>query len=110
RDLLDGLGVLGLLIIAIMIWRVGEFSSFLYQGGFVVLSLATWMVLMPLAHPACRLGRIVGIRPLRWVGVRSYGIYLWQTPVIVLTAANAQNPQDEGLLRKALQFAAILAI
>lgn len=110
RDLLDGLGVLGLLIIAIMIWRVGEFSSFLYQGGFVVLSLATVMVLMPLAHPACRLGRILGVRPLRWVGVRSYAIYLWQTPVIVLTAANAQNPQDEGLVRKVLQLAAIFAI
>ena len=55
--LLDGLGVLGLLIIALMIWRTGEFSPFLYRGGFVVLSLATVMVLMPLAHPACRLGR-----------------------------------------------------
>ncbi|HEY2714610.1 MAG TPA: acyltransferase family protein [Solirubrobacterales bacterium] len=110
RDLLDGLGVLGLLIIAIMVWRVGEFSSFLYEGGFVVLSLATVMVLMPLAHPACRLGRYLGVRPLRWVGVRSYGIYLWQTPVIVLTALNAQNPQDEGLLRKVVQVAAIFAI
>jgi peptidoglycan/LPS O-acetylase OafA/YrhL len=110
RDLLDGLGILGLLIIVFMVWRVGEFSSFLYQGGFVVLSLATVMVLMPLAHPACRLGRFLGVRPLRWVGVRSYGIYLWQTPVIVLTAANAQNPQDEGLLRKVLQLAAIFAI
>jgi peptidoglycan/LPS O-acetylase OafA/YrhL len=110
RNLLDAIGVLGLLIIFVMVWRVGEFSSFLYQGGFVVLSLATVMVLMPLAHPACRLGRILGMRPLRWVGVRSYAIYLWQTPVIVLTAANAANPQDEGLLRKALQVAAIFAI
>jgi peptidoglycan/LPS O-acetylase OafA/YrhL/lysophospholipase L1-like esterase len=110
RDLLDGIGVLGLLIIAIMIWQVGQFDSFLYQGGFVVLSLATVMVLMPLAHPACRLGPILGMRPLRWVGVRSYGIYLWQTPIIVLTAVHAQNPQDEGLLRKALQVIAIFAV
>jgi peptidoglycan/LPS O-acetylase OafA/YrhL len=110
RNLLDGLGALGLLIIAIMIWQVGEFDSFLYQGGFVVLSLATVMVLMPLAHPACRLGTFLGMRPLRWVGVRSYAIYLWQTPVIVLTAAHAANPQDEGLLRKLLQVAAIFGI
>jgi peptidoglycan/LPS O-acetylase OafA/YrhL len=110
RNMLDGLGVLGLAIIALMIWQVGQFDSFLYQGGFVVLSLATVMVLMPLAHPACRLGTFLGMRPLRWVGVRSYAIYLWQTPVIVLTAANAQNPQDEGLLRKALQVAAIFGI
>jgi peptidoglycan/LPS O-acetylase OafA/YrhL len=110
RNTLDALGVLGLLIIAVMIWRTGEFSSFLYQGGFVVLSLATVLVLMPLAHPACRLGNLLGCKPMRWIGARSYAIYLWQTPVIVLTAANAQNPQDESLLRKLLQIAAIFAI
>ncbi len=96
RKTLDGLGVLGLLIIAIMIWQVGEFDSFLYQGGFVVLSLATVLVLMPLAHPACRLGVILGMKPLRWVGVRSYAIYLWQTPVIILTATNPRTPRTRA--------------
>jgi peptidoglycan/LPS O-acetylase OafA/YrhL len=108
RNTLDGLGVLGLLIIALMIWEVGEFSRFLYQGGFIVLSLATVMVLMPLTHPACRLGKALGVAPLRWVGVRSYGIYLWQTPIIVLTGPDSRPP--EGLLGKALQVAAIFAI
>ncbi|HEX4305126.1 MAG TPA: acyltransferase family protein [Solirubrobacterales bacterium] len=108
RRNLDLLGCLGLLIIAIMIWRTGEFSQFLYRGGFVILSLATVMVLMPLAHPACKLGNVVGCRPLRWIGVRSYGIYLWQTPVIVLTSP--QGPHADSLLRDILQVAAIFAI
>jgi peptidoglycan/LPS O-acetylase OafA/YrhL len=108
RNTLDGLGVLGLAVIALMIWQVGEFDRFLYQGGFIVLSLATVLVLMPLAHPACRLGGILGFAPLRWVGVRSYGIYLWQTPIIVLTGPDSHAP--EGLLGKGLQAAAIFAI
>jgi peptidoglycan/LPS O-acetylase OafA/YrhL len=108
RRNLDILGCVGLLIIAIMIWRTGEFSSFLYRGGFIVLSLATVMVLMPLAHPACRLGKIVGCRPLRWIGVRSYGIYLWQTPIIVLTSPQGAHGQD--LLRDILQVAAIFIV
>ncbi|HTR76055.1 MAG TPA: acyltransferase family protein [Solirubrobacterales bacterium] len=108
RKNLDLLGCLGLLIIAFMIWQTGEFSQFLYRGGFVVLSLATVMVLMPLAHPACRLGNVLGAKPLRWIGVRSYGIYLWQTPVIVLTSPQGHHGQD--LLRDVLQVAAIFAI
>ncbi len=108
RNMLDGLGAFGLLVIAIMIWRTGEFSSFLYQGGFVVLSLATVSVLMPLAHPACRLGTILGVRPLRWVGARSYGIYLWQTPIIVLTGPHSRAA--ESLLGKALQVLAIFVV
>jgi peptidoglycan/LPS O-acetylase OafA/YrhL len=108
RNTLDALGVLGLAIIALMIWQVGEFDRFLYQGGFVVLSLATVLVLMPLAHPACRLGTWLGVRPLRWVGARSYGIYLWQTPIIVLTGPGSHPPHS--LLGKALQVAAIFAV
>ena len=108
RNTLDALGVLGLLVIALMIWQVGEFDRFLYQGGFIVLSLATVLVLMPLAHPACRLGNALGVLPLRWVGVRSYGIYLWQTPIIVLTGPGSHPPHS--LLGKALQVVAIFVV
>jgi peptidoglycan/LPS O-acetylase OafA/YrhL len=109
RNLLDGLGVLGLVVIGLMIWQTDQYSSFLYRGGFIVLSIATVLVVAALAHPACRLGPILGWKPLRWIGVRSYGIYLWHFPVIVLTTpggiANGAEP-----LRELLQFAAILGI
>ncbi len=98
RNTLDALGVAGLLVIALMIWRNGELSPFLYRGGFVLLSLATVMVLMPLTHPACRLGTWMGVRPLRSVGVRSYGI----------TPQGLQHKED--LVRALLQVAAIFAI
>ena len=109
RNTLDGLGVAGLVVIALMIWQTGQYSSFIYRGGFVALSIATVLVVAALAHPASRLGPVLGWKPLRWIGVRSYGIYLWHFPVIVLTTpggvANGAEP-----LRELLQFAAIVGI
>jgi peptidoglycan/LPS O-acetylase OafA/YrhL/lysophospholipase L1-like esterase len=109
RDTLDGLGVIGLLGIALLIWQTSQYSAFLYRGGLVLLSLATVLVLAPLAHPACRLGNVLGWRPLRWVGVRSYGIYLWHFPIIVLTTPGGVADGRE-YLREALQVAAILGV
>jgi peptidoglycan/LPS O-acetylase OafA/YrhL len=109
RNTLDALGVAGLLAITLMIWQTDQYSSFLYRGGFVLLSIAAVLVVAALAHPASRLGPILGWKPLRWIGVRSYGIYLWHFPVIVLTTpggvANGAEP-----LRELLQFAAIVAV
>jgi peptidoglycan/LPS O-acetylase OafA/YrhL len=108
RNTLDALGAVGLLTIALMIWRTGQYSSFLYRGGFVVLSIATVLLVAALAHPASRLGPVLGWKPLRWIGVRSYAIYLWHFPIIVLTTpggiANGAEP-----LRELLQVAAIFA-
>jgi peptidoglycan/LPS O-acetylase OafA/YrhL len=108
RRTLDGLGLLGLIAIGLMIWRTDQFSPFLYQGGFALLALATVLALAALAHPACRLGVALGWEPLRWIGVRSYGIYLWHFPVIALTTPAGAEGND--LLRDLLQTAAIVAI
>jgi peptidoglycan/LPS O-acetylase OafA/YrhL len=108
RRILDGLGVAGLIVIAILIWRTNDFSPFLYQGGMVLLSIATVFVIAAVVHPATRLGPALGWKPLRWIGVRSYGIYLWMFPIIVLTTPTVTSGVDP--LRAALQVAASIGV
>ncbi|MDQ3833038.1 MAG: acyltransferase [Actinomycetota bacterium] len=89
--LLDGAGVAGLVVVALLIWQTNQYSAFLYRGGIALLSVATVLVVATLAHPASQLGRALGWMPLRWLGVRSYGIYLWHYPIIVLTTPTMQK-------------------
>jgi peptidoglycan/LPS O-acetylase OafA/YrhL len=93
----DGIGLTGLTIIGVLIWRTSEYSPFLYRGGMVLLSAGTALAVGAAASPASRLGVVLGIRPLRWIGVRSYGIYLWHYPIIVLTSpANGRDSRPPG--------------
>ncbi len=105
RLVIDAAGLLGLVVIGMMFWRSNEFSPFIYRGGFDLLALGTALSVAAFAHPASRLGPIVGSRPMRWVGERSYGIYLWALPIIVLTSP--QGAHGPNLLRAVAQVIAI---
>lgn len=78
----DVIGVLGLVGIFTLVATTTQQSNILYTWGIAALTVSTCMVLMPLVIPNSVLGKVMGIAPLRWVGERSYGIYLWHMPVV----------------------------
>lgn len=86
-----------------------EFNPFLYRGGFLVLALVVAGTIALATHPALPLGAWLGIAPLRYLGQRSYGIYLWHWPIFMVTRPGQDIPLD-GLPLFAFRMFLTLAI
>jgi peptidoglycan/LPS O-acetylase OafA/YrhL len=107
--LLDVVGAAGLVVVLLLFWRLRDYEPRVYRGGLELAALASILVVAAAAHPATRLGRVLGWSPLRWLGVRSYGIYLWHWPVLVFSRPGVDVPwRGPGLV--AAQAAATVAL
>ena len=70
-----------------------QFSEQLYRGGFLGVAAVATVLVAVAAHPGTPVvNRVLGAAPLVWVGKRSYGIYLFYWPVLMLTRAYYDVP------------------
>jgi peptidoglycan/LPS O-acetylase OafA/YrhL len=101
---LAGLAALAALVLSCL-W-LDEYRPFLYRGGYALVALSTAVLISALVHPGTRLAAAspLGWGPVRWVGVRSYGIYLWHWPVFMVTRPRLDVPLDGGLPLLALRL------
>jgi peptidoglycan/LPS O-acetylase OafA/YrhL len=90
--MLDGIGLVALLAVLALFSRAHDYDPWLYRGGFLLVALCTAVLIAVVVHPAASLGRALGWRPFRWIGQRSYGIYLWHWPVMMLSRPGIDVP------------------
>ncbi len=93
----DVLALIGMAIFAWMCWNVylatpSGADPFLFQGGFFLCGIATLMVIAGVTHRGGATDRILGTPVLRWIGTRSYGLYLFHWPIYQIMRGVAGTP------------------
>ena len=90
------LGLAGLSGLAGLVWMFHAVSGegdFLYNGGFLVVAVATAGVVAVAVHqPENAVARVLALGPIRYVGRISYGLYLYHYPLFLML-----DPEHTGL-------------
>ena len=84
-------GIVSLPALLYMMIRVDGCSAFLYKGGHGIASVCTALVIFSLMDEDGILGRLLSFSVLKWIGDRSYGIYLWHYPIILLLSNGVRS-------------------
>lgn len=105
----EAAGLGGLVGLAWAFTHLNEYDSFLYRGGLLMVAALTGLVIAAAACPNTRLAQVLGSPVLRWIGARSYGIYLWHWPIMVISGWGPDPLLTPGVVT-ALQLVATFTL
>jgi peptidoglycan/LPS O-acetylase OafA/YrhL len=98
-ELLAVCGLIGVTASALLLT-----SSTPYPGSAVALPVVSSAALIAAgcSNPKTLVGRALSVPPMQWLGARSYSLYLWHWPVLIITAQYVGHElsgwQNTGLL------------
>lgn len=106
---IDLMGVVGLVGLAAMVALTDGYTAFQYRGGTLLCSILTLMVIAACVQPQSMIARALAAEPLVWIGKRSYSIYLWHYPLLLLMNPVA-NINDTPWWHYILQVLLVVAV
>lgn len=107
-ELVSLCGIAGIVVSALVLN-----SSTRYPGWAVALPVTSTALLIAAgcANQGTLVGRALAVRPMQWIGARSYSLYLWHWPFLTIAAEYLAHDlsaiQNTGLLLLALAATAV---
>lgn len=95
-------------VIAGALMLTGE-SVWLYRGGFLLFALVTGLLIICVQNMECIMRRLLSVKPLVWLGQRSFSVYLVHYPLLLLMNPAARTTRI-AWWEQVLQLVLILAV
>lgn len=95
-------------VIAGALMLTGE-SAWLYRGGFLLLALLTGLLIICAQNTECIVRRLLSVKPLVWLGQRSFSVYLVHYPLLILMNPATRTTRI-AWWEQVLQLVLILAV
>lgn len=84
-------------------------NPLLYRGGFLLLALLTGLLIICVQNTECIVRRLLSVKPLVWLGQRSFSVYLVHYPLLILMNPATRTTRI-AWWEQALQLVVILAV
>lgn len=110
KKLLNSVGIISLVAIGASFLFLADYLPFVYYGGMFIVSLFSVALVAVTAHPGADVNKWLTNPVFTWIGKRSYGIYLYQFPVMIFYEAKVKNLSDHLLLHSLVELLLILGI
>ncbi len=108
--LLDGIGLFTIIMTLILYTQIDAQSPFVYRGGMLLFTLIITLLTAVTVHPGAHVNRWLTNPLFTWLGKRSYGIYLYQFPVMIFYENQIKNIAHLPWLHNLIQLSLILLI
>ncbi|MGH1832113.1 acyltransferase family protein [Enterococcus gilvus] len=109
KRILNGIGFGSLLLLILAFLFLRDDLSFVYYGGMFLVSLLSVLLVAITAHPGASWNRWLTNPVFTWIGKRSYGIYLYQFPVMIFYEAKV-NVANHTFLHTIMEVILILFV
>ncbi|MFR3925571.1 MAG: acyltransferase family protein, partial [Collinsella sp.] len=84
-------------------------NPLLYRGGFLLLALLTGLLIICVQNTECIVRRLLSVKPLVWLGQRSFSVYLVHYPLLLLMNPATRTTRI-AWWEQVLQLVLILAV